>query len=112
MTLSRRSVEAMPNHLDDRHVLAAAVAGQAKVVVTFNLRHFPPGDLAPLGVEAQAPDAFLAFLYGAEPSAMVRIIREQAQALHKPPQTTLQVLNTLSKHAPAFVRLVQPQFVS
>jgi predicted nucleic acid-binding protein len=33
-------IEAMTNHPKDRHVLAAAVAAQADVVVTANLRHF------------------------------------------------------------------------
>ncbi len=35
--------ESMTNHPKDRHVLAAAVAARADVVVTVNLRHFLPG---------------------------------------------------------------------
>lgn len=44
---------------DDRHVLAAAIAGQADVIVTFNLKDFPPDALRPHGIEAQHPDTFL-----------------------------------------------------
>jgi predicted nucleic acid-binding protein len=44
---------------NDRHVLAAAIKGQADFIVTFNLRDFPAGALAPWGIEAQHPDEFL-----------------------------------------------------
>ena len=35
---------------DDRHVLAAAIRASAEVIVTFNLKDFPPVQLAPLGI--------------------------------------------------------------
>ncbi|MEV6940795.1 hypothetical protein AB0N07_01990 [Streptomyces sp. NPDC051172] len=44
---------------DDRHDLAAAIRAKAQVVVTFNLKDFPPEALAPWDVEAVHPDAFL-----------------------------------------------------
>ncbi len=37
---------------DDRHVLAAAIACNAQVIVTSNLRHFPDADLEPFNIEA------------------------------------------------------------
>jgi predicted nucleic acid-binding protein len=43
----------------DRHVLAAAIAGRADVLVTFNLRHFPAEAIAAYGLEVQHPDVFL-----------------------------------------------------
>ena len=43
----------------DRHVVEAALAGQASHVVTANLRDFPQYLLTPLGVRAIHPDAFL-----------------------------------------------------
>lgn len=42
---------------DDRHVLAAAVAAHADVIVTDNLIDFPPRAM-PEGLEALSPDAF------------------------------------------------------
>lgn len=47
---------------DDRHVLAAAIRASADVIVTFNLKDFPPAALAPFGIEAQHPDEFVIHL--------------------------------------------------
>ncbi len=44
---------------DDRHVLAAAIACTAQVIVTANLRHLPDEVLAPFDIEAQSPDEFV-----------------------------------------------------
>jgi predicted nucleic acid-binding protein len=52
----------MPNEPKDRHVLAAAVAVGATVVITTNVRDFAGADTAGLGVAAQTPDQFLTSL--------------------------------------------------
>ncbi len=44
---------------NDRHVLAAAIAAEATLIVTDNLRDFPRRALAAHGVEARAADDFL-----------------------------------------------------
>src|SRR5437588_521715 len=44
---------------DDRHVLAAALACAADVIVTFNTKDFPAAVLTPFGVVAENPDAFV-----------------------------------------------------
>jgi hypothetical protein len=44
---------------NDRHVLAAAIAGHADCIVTANLKDFPAEILNPLAVEAVHPDSFL-----------------------------------------------------
>lgn len=95
-------IPAMTNHPKDRHVLAAAAAINAEIIVTDNLRDFPETALAPLHVEAQSADEFLTALFELDADRMVTIVEEQAQDRRKPPKTTRQVLATLAKHAPTF----------
>lgn len=47
----------------DRHVLAAAIAARAEVLLTLNLRDFPRRALAHHGVRAEAPDDFVMALW-------------------------------------------------
>lgn len=72
---------AMTNDPSDRHVLAAAVAANAAVIVTANLRHFDSVHLERHGVEAQHPDEFLVNLFGLSPRLAVALVRRQAQDL-------------------------------
>ena len=44
---------------DDRHVLAAAVKAHAQVIVTNNVKDFPPDDLRPWNMEAKTADDFV-----------------------------------------------------
>src|SRR5436309_1666175 len=43
-------IPTLTNDANDRHVLAAAVHAQAEIIVTFNLRDFPPDALTPHNV--------------------------------------------------------------
>lgn len=43
----------------DRHVVAAAIAGHADAIVTFNTKDFPEAALAPFGIDVQHPDEFV-----------------------------------------------------
>lgn len=45
--------------LDDRHVLAAAIAGHADAIITWNAKDFPTQVLDPFGIELQTPDEFV-----------------------------------------------------
>lgn len=58
---------------DDRHVLAAAVAGHADVILTQNSKDFPRGILAAHGVSRAHPDRFFAGLLDASQAAVTLV---------------------------------------
>lgn len=52
---------------NDVHVLAAAIAGHADIILTMNAKDFPRGILAEEGLSRADPDTFLLGLYEASP---------------------------------------------
>jgi predicted nucleic acid-binding protein len=101
-------IESMPNHSKDRHVLAAAVVGSAEVLVTSNLRHFPPEACEPLGIRVQSPDDFLVEMIELGPGLMLDVLRRQAERKTRPPLTLDEMLQRLAVHVPKFVAIVSP----
>lgn len=73
--------------VNDRHVLAAAIAAQVPTIVTFNLSDFPQAALSPYGVHALHPDVYLLELLDATPEAFVGAIHTHRTALKNPPCT-------------------------
>lgn len=61
----------LTNDEGDRHVLAAAIKGSVPVIVTFNLRHFPPAALKPWKVDAIHPQDYLLTLYSMHPAVVL-----------------------------------------
>ncbi|MFC2967823.1 RSP_2648 family PIN domain-containing protein [Acidimangrovimonas pyrenivorans] len=61
---------------NDIHVLAAAIAGSADVLVTFNAVDFPRRDLAEEGLERLDPDQFLIGLWQDAPEAVAAAAEE------------------------------------
>jgi hypothetical protein len=90
------------NDPKDRHVLAGAVASNAGLIVTLNLRHFPTWALAPYDLSAQSPDSFLLALTDVASARIGRILRELAADYDRPPRTVTEVLERLGRHAPGF----------
>ncbi len=72
---------------NDIHVLASAVACEAEVILTLNLRDFPRSELSPHGIKAVHPDAFLsdAHARGAPVARVVARVLDQAEALSPEP---------------------------
>ncbi|GGB08943.1 RSP_2648 family PIN domain-containing protein [Allosediminivita pacifica] len=58
---------------NDTHVLAAAIAGSADVIVTMNAQDFPRNVLAEEGLSRADPDAFLLGLWQGNPEAMEHV---------------------------------------
>ncbi|GLR60434.1 PIN domain-containing protein [Rhizobium indigoferae] len=59
---------------DDRHVLAAAIAAKASLIVSWNAKDFPIEILKPFRVTCISPDAFLIGLYGQYPDALIESV--------------------------------------
>jgi predicted nucleic acid-binding protein len=75
--------------LADIHVLAAAIAGGADVIVTFNAKDFPRHVLTEEGLRRMDPDEFLRTLHETYPdavAAVVETVRAKAEALSGEPQ--------------------------
>lgn len=80
---------------DDRHVLAAAIKGNADVIVTFNLRDFPAHTSETYRIRAQHPDAFVLSLLELDAPSVHEAMRRQRAGLKNPPHTAAQLLETL-----------------
>ena len=83
---------------DDRHVLAAAIHGEADVIVTFNLADFPAETLAEYGIEAAHPDEFVVSLLEQEPGVVCAAVNRQRANLMNPPKSVAEFLETLERH--------------
>jgi predicted nucleic acid-binding protein len=82
---------------DDRHVLAAAIHCGATVIVTANLRDFPPATLAGHGVTVQHPDAFLLDRFASNPADVLNAIRTLRLDLKNPPRTVVELLSLMER---------------
>ncbi len=81
--------------LDDRHVLAAAIAAKAPVIVTLNLSDFPASVLSGYGIRALSPDVYAAELLELEPDRFLRAVREHRASLKSPPKSPAEYLAAL-----------------
>jgi len=93
----------MTNDEKDRHVVAAAVHGDAPIIITFNLRHFRPEHLAIWGVRAVHPQSFLIELFRQEQVLVKTKLEQQAADRGR---GLRQLLDILSGTVPDFVAVV------
>jgi predicted nucleic acid-binding protein len=82
---------------DDRHVVAAALHCDAQFIVTANLRDFPDSVLAPLGLIAEHPDAFLIRVLSDNKELACTAFRELCNNRKSPEQTTKEVLEIMTR---------------
>lgn len=92
----------------DRHVAETALAADASLIVTANLRDFPARALSALGLRAVHPDAFLLDLWRQSPdlvASSVHAAHAKAQALGGPmPLRDLMARARLPRLAKAMAR--------
>lgn len=93
---------------DDRHVLAAAIAGGGQAIVTFNLKDFPDASLGSTDVEARHPDEFLLDQLDLRPSIALEVMQQQAADMANPPSDLAGLLSRLERcGVPGFVEAVR-----
>ena len=96
-------IPAMTNDPKDRHVLAAAIRGRSDVIVTSNVRDFPPEACDPYDVDVQSPDEFLSYQWEIEdPDYLLAVFERWAAHLKNPPLTLEELLATLARVVPTF----------
>jgi hypothetical protein len=81
---------------NDRHVLAAALACVADVIVTFNTGDFPPVVLRPFGVAAEEPDAFVMQLM--DSGIVMAAATDHRASLRRPPLSAAEYLHALRRN--------------
>jgi predicted nucleic acid-binding protein len=101
-------IDAMTNDVKDRHVLAAAVAGHASIIVTENLKDFPPAALQPHGIDAISADEFLLDLLDLHPRQTAECVRKLVLSMKNPPFALEEFLAGFVKTAPRFVEAARP----
>lgn len=69
---------------NDAHVMAAAKQCDAAVIVTANVKHFPPDLLRPVGIEAVTPDDFIADAIDVDQDVAVAVVARLRARLGNP----------------------------
>jgi predicted nucleic acid-binding protein len=80
---------------NDRHVLAAAIKGEAQIIVTMNLKDFPSKVLQKYEIEAKHPDDFVFQLIELAPDAVMVAAETHRQSLKNPPKSVEEFLASL-----------------
>jgi predicted nucleic acid-binding protein len=90
-------VPTLNNHPKDRHVLAAAIRGNAEAIVTFNMRDFPDYALKPYAIVAVRPDEFLLDQLELYPGMTIAALEQQAASYKREPRTLAGLLGRLER---------------
>lgn len=82
---------------DDRHHMAAAVAGSADTIVTWNRSDFPADALARMGIRVMDPDEYLCELIVEFPHQVVDTVVRLAAEKRRPPLTPSDIADRVAK---------------
>jgi predicted nucleic acid-binding protein len=95
-------IPAMTHDPKDRHVLAAAVRGNADLIVTANIKDFPASALDMYGLSAVHPDDFLLDQLDLDTVATVRALRRARTGYRRPTMTGERFYSALTRMTPLF----------
>jgi hypothetical protein len=82
---------------DDRHVLAAAIKAGAQLIVTRNLKDFPPKTLAQWDIRPKSPDNFVRDVMDFDSQAVWACVQQIVDSRTRHPVTTDDVLGELQR---------------
>lgn len=88
-------IEAMTNDQKDRHVLAAAVYSNAKLIVTDNVKDFPALSVTPYDIDIRTTDDFLLDQIDLHPEGTLKIVHKILDDMTKPSMTFRQYVESL-----------------
>jgi predicted nucleic acid-binding protein len=88
---------------NDRHVVAAAICGSGRAIVTQNVRHFPEKCLKPYDLFCLTPDEFLVQQFEVSPQVVLDKLDAQAMAQSRERSSLVQ---SLKRVTPRFVALI------
>lgn len=95
----------------DRHVLAAAVAAGADLLVTVNLKHFPEASYREHGLEVIDPESLMGRFLSHDEERCIEALERDADRLRNPPSSTAELLAQLAHHAPTFANTVHQRIL-
>lgn len=101
--------EGLDCHPKDRHVLAAAIAADADIIVTFNLRDFPDTACEPHGIIAMHPEQFLLELLASDREATLAAVSADAARRTNPPANPAELLARLTATVPTFANIAHQE---
>jgi hypothetical protein len=90
---------------NDKHVIALAIMQNANVIVTSNLRHFPPDVMNRYETVVHSPDDFLVHQFHLNPERMMDVLDTQASGIR---QQRKDVVERLRPRVPKFADLIIP----
>lgn len=82
---------------DDRHVLAAAIRSGASVIVTENLKDFPPDILAKYDIETRSADEFVLNTFEFYPTDALHALKTMRTRYKNPPATPAELIQRMLK---------------
>ena len=86
----------------DQHVLAAAIAGHADAIVTFNVKHFPVEVLSTHRIEVQHPDDFVMNQLQLQELVAIEAIKNMRARWKNPERSVAELIDALEKRGLPF----------
>lgn len=82
---------------DDRHVLAAAIQSRTDLIVTSNVKDFPPTTLRTYGIGVVPPDVFADYLFDLDEDEALAAVAKMRGRLRAPPMSSAEFIDSIER---------------